>query len=457
LSAPALELRTVVEVRGPLLFLGSAPRAPYGALVELLLDDGSVRAGQVIEASEEFCAVQLFEETMGLGLAATRVRFAEAEALAEVGRMALGRVLSGVGRPLDGLPPPLPEALVPVSGFPINPASRAEPSSFLQIGISTIDGLNTLVRGQKLPIFSGAGLPANQIAAQIVRQARPGSGRGDFAVVLAGMGITDREARFFQESLAASGARERTTLYLNRAEDPPVERLLTPRFALSLAEHLAFTHGLDVLVVLTDMTQYCEARRQVALARREIPGRRGYPGYLYTDLASLYERAGLLRGRPGSITQLPILTMPDDDITHPNPDLTGYVTEGQIVLSRDLHRRGIYPPINPLPCLSRLMNLGIGKDRTREDHRAVSTELYAAYARAADARKLRDIVGEDALTGLDRAYLAFGEEFEERFIGQGEGERSLEETLDLGWALLRRLPRSELSRVSESLLSRYFG
>lgn len=449
------EYRTVSQIRGPLVFVRNVRGAAYGALVEILLEDGSLRHGQVIEASEDFCAVQVFEETMGLAVETTRIRFAEEEALVDVSPAALGRVLDGLGRPRDGLPAFLPEARVPVVGWPINPYARDEPTAFIQIGISTIDGLNTLVRGQKLPLFSGAGLPANEIAAQILRQAKVRAGGEEFAVVLAGMGITAREAQFFMDSFAASGGRERTTLYLNLAEDPPVERLLTPRFALALAEYLAFERGLHVLVVLSDMTQYCEALRQIALARREVPGRRGYPGYMYTDLATLYERAGRIKGRPGSVTQLPILTMPDDDITHPVPDLTGYVTEGQIVLSRELHRRGIYPPINPLPCLSRLMNLGIGAGKTREDHRPVADQLYSAYARAMDVRKLRDIVGEDALSDLDRTYLAFGEEFEERFINQGLTERKIEETLALGWALLRRLPPSELGRIGEALIARY--
>jgi V/A-type H+-transporting ATPase subunit B len=449
------EYRRVAEIRGPLVFLRNVRRAAYGALVEILLPEGGVRHGQVIDASEDFCAIQVFEETMSLSVETTRIRFAEEEALVDVSPAALGRVLDGLGRPRDGLPPFLPAARVPVVGSPINPFARDQPTDFIQIGISTIDGLNTLVRGQKLPIFSGAGLPANEIAAQILRQAKVRASGEEFAVVFAGMGITAREAQFFMDSFAASGGRERTTLYLNLAEDPPVERLLTPRFALALAEYLAFEGGLNVLVVLTDMTQYCEALRQIALARREVPGRRGYPGYLYTDLATLYERAGRIKGRPGSVTQIPLLTMPDDDITHPVPDLTGYVTEGQIVLSRELHRRGIYPPIQPLPCLSRLMNLGIGAGKTREDHRGVADQLYSAYARAVDVRKLRDIVGEDALSDLDRTYLAFGEEFEERFINQGTTERSVEETLGLGWKLLRRLPRGELGRIGEELIGRY--
>lgn len=449
------EYRTLARMTGPLLFLKNVHRAPYGALVEIVLEDGRRLRGEVIDASADLSAIQVFEESTGVDLTTTRVRFSEHEVLADVSQAALGRVLSGIGEPLDDLPPFFPEARAPVGGYTINPQARDEPSEFVQIGISSIDGMNTLVRGQKLPLFSGAGLPANEIAAQVLAQAMVPGSEEPFAVVFAGIGITSREARFFMESFASSGARDRSTLYLNLADDPPVERLLTPRFALALAEYLAFERGMHVLVVLSDMTNYCEALRQVALARREIPGRRGFPGYMYTDLASLYERAGRIRGRPGSITQLPILTMPDDDITHPIPDLTGYVTEGQIVLSRDLHRMGVYPPIDVLPCLSRLMNQGIGEGKTREDHRAVSDQLYAAYARGRDARRLRDIVGEDALSELDRAHLSFAEEFEQRFVGQGTAERSLEETLTLGWELLGKLPRSALSRVKETLLSRY--
>jgi V/A-type H+-transporting ATPase subunit B len=456
---PALvrEYRTISRITGPLVFVRHVRRPAFGALVDLRLGDGSTRRGQVIDASEDFCAIQVFEETIGLDVETTRIQFVEDEALAEVSRTALGRVMNGTGRPIDELPPFLPEARVPVAGMPINPWAREDPSEFIQIGISAIDGMNTLVRGQKLPIFSGAGLPANELAAQILTQARvPGSDES-FAVVLAGIGITAREAQFFMDTFAASGARDRAALYLNRADDPPIERLLTPRFALALAEHLAFEHGMHVLVVLSDMTNYCEALRQVALARREIPGRRGYPGYMYTDLAMLYERAGRLKHRSGSVTQLPILTMPDDDITHPIPDLTGYVTEGQIVLSRDLHRRGLYPPIDVLPCLSRLMNLGIGAGKTREDHRAVSDQLYAAYARGTDVRRLRDIVGDDALGSLDRTYLQFADAFEERFVSQGHTSRTLEETLTLGWTLLRQLPRSELSRIDAGMQQRYLG
>lgn len=457
---PALirEYRTVSRITGPLVFVRHVRRPALGALVDVRMTDGAIRRGQVIDASEDFCVIQMFEDTIGLDVETARVQFAEDEALAGVSRAALGRVMNGIGSPIDNLPPFLPEARVPVAGLPINPWAREDPSEFIQIGISTIDGMNTLVRGQKLPIFSGAGLPANELAAQILTQARVrGSDEESFAVVLAGIGITAREAQFFMDTFAASGARDRAALYLNRADDPPVERLLTPRFALALAEHLAFEHGMHVLVVLSDMTNYCEALRQVALARREIPGRRGYPGYMYTDLAMLYERAGRLKDRAGSVTQLPILTMPDDDITHPIPDLTGYVTEGQIVLSRDLHRRGIYPPIDVLPCLSRLMNLGIGPGKTREDHRALSDQLYAAYARGNDIRRLRDIVGDDALSVLDRTYLQFSDGFEERFVGQGRTNRTLEDTLTLGWALLGQLPRTELSRIDDRMLQRYLG
>ncbi len=457
MAGPLIAYRTIYRLTGPLVFVRRMRHATYGALVDLLLDDGSRRRGQIIDAAEEYACVQVFESTEGLDTRTTAVRLSAAQAMVEVSRDCLGRIFNGIGEPLDGLPPVIPEQLVPASGAPINPYAREEPTEFIQIGLSVIDGLNTLVRGQKLPIFSGAGLPAHEVAAQIIDQAEVPGSRETFAVIFAGIGITGREAEFFKESFEASGARERTSMFLNLADDPPVERLLTPRFALALAEYLAFDLDMHVLVILSDMTTYCEALRQVALARREVPGRRGYPGFMYTDLATLYERAGRVKGKAGSITQMPILTMPDDDITHPIPDLTGYVTEGQIVLSRDLHHRGIHPPIDVLPCLSRLMHLGIGAGKTREDHRALSDQLYAAYARGVDARQLRDIVGSDALSDLDRVYLAFAEEFEQRFIGQGRVARTIGETLDLGWELLRRLPRTELGRVDRQLLDRHLG
>ncbi|MDR7533049.1 MAG: V-type ATP synthase subunit B [Armatimonadota bacterium] len=456
MTGPVLTYRTVSRLSGPLVFVRGVRQATYGAVVELILDDGTRRRGQIIDASGELSCVQVFETTEGLDVRTTAVQLGEAQVLVEVTRRCLGRAFTGIGLPLDGLPPVVPDRLVPAAGAPLNPYAREEPAECIQTGLSVIDGMNTLVRGQKLPIFSGAGLPAHEVAAQIIEHAQLPGGE-PFAVIFAGIGITGREAEFFLETFEQSGARERTALYLNRADDPAVERLLVPRFALALAEHLAFDLEMHVLVVLADMTAYCEALRQVALARREVPGRRGFPGFMYTDLATIYERAGRIKGRGGSLTQVPILTMPDDDITHPIPDLTGYVTEGQIVLSRDLHRREIFPPVDVLPCLSRLMHLGIGPGKTREDHKALSNQLYAAYARGVDARRLRDIVGADALSELDRTYLAFAEEFEERFIGQGRQPRTLVETLDLGWELLRRLPRAELSRIDQRLLQRYLG
>jgi V/A-type H+-transporting ATPase subunit B len=342
-----------------------------------------------------------------------------------------------------------------INGTPLNPAAREKPADFIQTGISTIDGLNTLVRGQKLPIFSGAGLPANEIAAQIASQARVREGE-EFAVIFGAMGITFREASFFLRSFEQSGALDRTVIYLNRADDPTIERILTPRFALTAAEYLAFELGLHVLVILTDMTNYCEAVREVSTAREEIPGRRGYPGYLYSDLATIYERAGRVKGQPGSITQIPILSMPDDDVTHPIPDLTGYITEGQIVLSRALHRKGIYPPIDVLPSLSRLMNLGIGPGKTREDHKGVSDQLYSAYAQGRDIKRLETIVGEGGLSEMDRKYLAVAEQFEQAFVGQGREERSIAETLDLGWRILGGLPREELVRIQKGILHKYY-
>jgi V/A-type H+-transporting ATPase subunit B len=366
-----------------------------------------------------------------------------------VGKELIGRALSGVGRPLDGLPPPVGEALRPVNGAPMNPARRLRPSEFIETGISAIDGLNTLVRGQKLPVFSGPGLPALDLAATIVEQARAPRGE-PFAVVFAGIGITARETRRFLERFTMAGALERSVLYLNQASDPTIERLLAPRLALTAAEYLAFECGLHVLVVMADLTHYCEALREIATARQEIPGRRGYPGYMYTDLATIFERAGILRDRPGSVTQLPILTMPDDDITHPIPDLTGYITEGQVVLGRDLHRRAVFPPIDVLPSLSRLMNAGIGKGRTVPEHRQWADQLYALYAQGREARLMAAIVGEGGLGAADRRALEFAEAFEKEFIGQPLGRRTLAETLEAGWRLLEKLPRDELTRLSDA-------
>ena len=451
------EYRGVGRVSGPLLFVENASDLPYGAVLEIAAADGVHRNGQVIEVSDEFAVVQVFEQTMGLDVVSTRLSIVESEARLGVSEGSIGRILSGSGKPIDGGPPVVPDARLPISGMPINPVARARPFDFFQTGVSAIDGFNTLVRGQKLPIFSGSGLPGNEIAAQVLRQAKVRGEEGGFVVVFAAIGITQREATFFRSEFERTGARSHAVTFLNLASDPTIERLLTPRCALTLAEYLAFELDYQVLVVITDMTNYCEALRELGTAREEIPGRRGYPGYMYTDLATLYERAGRIKGKKGSVTQLPILTMPDDDITHPIPDLTAYITEGQIVLSRDLHRRGIYPPIDVLRSLSRLMNNGIGPEHTREDHRDLSNQLYACCAEGQDIRRLVTIVGEEALGDLDRKYLAFLEGLERQLINQGDQDREVEETLDIGWRLLSSIPVAELRRVNKDLISRYFS
>jgi V/A-type H+-transporting ATPase subunit B len=452
-------IRGALGVAGPLLFLEGVPRARLGELVRIRgapTAPGRApeeRTGQIIALARERIAVQVLEETRGLAPARLEVTLTGQVARLGVARAMLGRVLDGLGRPADGLPAPLPEARLPVHGAALNVTRREKPSDFIETGVSAIDGLNTLVRGQKLPVFSCAGLPASRLAAQIVRQARVRAAAGEaFAVVFAAMGAPFREYHAFLESFREAGVLDRTVVFLNRAEDPPIERLLTPRCALTCAEHLAFTHGLHVLVVLTDVTSYCEALREVALAREEVPGRRGYPGYMYTDLATLFERAGRVRGRPGSLTQLQVLTMPDDDLTHPIPDLTGYITEGQIVLSRDLDRRGVYPPIDVLPSLSRLMGLGAGPGRTRGDHRPVADQLYALYARGRDVRRMAAIVGAASLGEEERRLLAFADDFEARLVGQGDAFRTIEETLDLGWQLLSSFPPAMLTRLPEALV-----
>ena len=455
------EYATVKGIAGPLLFVERVRAVSLGEMVDILLPSGETRHGQVIEISEQHAVVQVLEETTGLGVSGVRIRLTESAAMMNLSPDLLGRRFNGAGAPIDGLPPVVPEARMEIIGQPLNPVARDKPAHFFQTGISTIDGLNTLVRGQKLPIFSGAGLPAKELAAQILRQAKvrePETGEtGSFAVVFAAMGITFREASYFLNEFERGGVMEHAVVFLNLANDPAIERLLTPRYALTAAEYLAFTMGLHVLVILTDMTAYCEALRQIAMAREEIPGRRGYPGYMYSDLASIYERAGRIKGKPGSITQIPILTMPDDDITHPIPDLTGYITEGQIVLSRELHRKGVYPPIDVLPCLSRLMNLGIGPGKTREDHRAVSDQLYALYAQGRDVRRLAAIVGEEGLTDSDKRLLKFAQDFEQEFVNQGDREREIGDTLDLGWKFLRYLPKDRLTRVKPELVERYYG
>jgi V/A-type H+-transporting ATPase subunit B len=459
------EYETVSGLAGPLLFLKAVRGAALGDIVEILQPNGRTRRGQVIEFSEQHTVVQVFEETTGLGVAGTRVRLMESAAMMDLAPDLLGRRFNGAGLPIDGLPPIIPDVRRAIIGQPINPVARDKPAHFIQTGISTIDGLNTLIRGQKLPIFSGAGLPAKELAAQILRQAEVreeerGAGPpvpGCFAVVFAAMGITFRDASFFLQEFEHGGVKDHTVVFLNMVDDPSIERLLTPRYALTAAEYLAFTLGLHVLVILTDMTAYCEALRQIATAREEIPGRRGYPGYMYSDLASIYERAGRIKGKAGSITQVPIVTMPDDDITHPIPDLTGYITEGQIVLSRELHQKGVFPPIDPLPCLSRLMNLGIGPGQTREDHRAVADQLYALYAQGRDVRRLAAIVGEEGLADADRRFLKFAQDFEQAFVNQGARNRTIEETLALGWHLLRSFPKDRLTRVRPELIEKYYG
>jgi V/A-type H+-transporting ATPase subunit B len=448
-------VRGAQAIAGPLLFLDAVPSARLGEIVRIAAS-GEERRGQIIELSGSRVVVQVLEETHGLAPARTEVTLTGEVASLGVARAMLGRVLDGLGRPADGLPPVVAEALVPIHGAAINVTRRQKPEDFIETGISAIDGMNTLVRGQKLPIFSCAGLPASRLAAQIVCQSRVRGGER-FAVVFAAMGAPFRDYDAYLTAFRDAGVLHRTVVFLNRADDPPIERLMTPRCALTCAEHLAFAHGEQVLVVLTDMTSYCEALREVALAREEVPGRRGYPGYMYTDLASIYERAGRIAGRPGSITQLPLLTMPDDDLTHPIPDLSGYITEGQIVLSRDLDRKGVYPPIDVLPSLSRLMGLGAGEGRTRGDHRPVADQLYAFYARGRDVRRMAAIVGEANLGEEERRFLAFADRFERELVGQGAAFRSIEETLDLGWRLLSAFPPEALTRIPAAVAAARAG
>jgi V/A-type H+-transporting ATPase subunit B len=438
------EYRTITTVTGPLIFAEDIGGVSLGEICEVRLARGETRTGQVLELSGDLAIIEVLEGTSGIDTKSCGVVPTGEAARVGVSTDLFGRVFNGLGVPIDGHPQVMPDKYLEVGGLPMNPASREKPEYFIQTGISSIDGLNTLVRGQKLPIFSGAGLPAKELALQIVSQARV-SEEEDFCVVLGAMGITSREAFFFRSALESSGAMDRTVAFINEASDPTIERLFTPRIALTTAEYLAFDKGYHVMVVLTDMTAYCEALREIGIVREEIPGRRSFPGYMYTDLASLYERAGRLKGRSGSVTMMPILTMPDDDITHPIPDLTGYITEGQIVLGRSLHRKGIYPPIDVLPCLSRLMNLGIGEGKTQKGHRQTADRLYSAYARGCDVRRLVAIVGEEGLTETDKRYNAFSDEFEKEFIGQGLTDRSVEETLNLGIRLLESLPGSEIA------------
>ena len=449
------EYRTVTKIAGPLVFVEKTEPVGYGELVSVALSDGTTRRGQVLDTSKDAVVVQIFEGTSGMDKS-SGVRFLGETLKLPVSIDILGRILSGSGDPLDGGPKVVPDKRLDITGAAINPWARDSPKEFIQTGISTIDGMNTLVRGQKLPIFSGSGLPHNDIALQIARQAKVPTATAEFAVIFAAMGITNEEAQYFMRDFERTGALKRAVVFLNLADDPAVERLITPRLALTAAEYLAYEHDMHVLVILTDLTNYCEALRQIGAAREEVPGRRGYPGYMYTDLATLYERAGKIKGRKGSITQIPILTMPGDDITHPIPDLTGYITEGQIVISRDLHRKGIYPPITVLPSLSRLMNAGIGKGMTREDHKGVSDQVYAAYAEGNDLRGLAAIVGKEALSERDRKFLAFADLFEDRFVRQGrEEDRDIETTLGLCWELLGTLPEGVLTRLDKKYIQKY--
>jgi V/A-type H+-transporting ATPase subunit B len=445
------------RIEGPIIVVEGALDVAYGEMVEILAPDGKVRFGRVLETGERQTVVELWHESTGLDARSLRVRFKGKPFEAPVAREMLGRVFGGLGQPLDGLPLPLAEHRVDVNGLALNPVARTYPHDFIQTGISAIDGMNTLVRGQKLPIFSGAGLPHNELAAQIARQARVANKEEQFAIVFVALGASHDTADFFYNSFANSGVLNQAVLFLNLANDSPMERIITPRAALALAEFLAFEHDYHVLVIMTDMTNYAEALRELASRRNEVPSRKGYPGYLYSDFASLYERCGRVEGRKGSITQVPILTMPNDDITHPVPDLTGYITEGQIVLDRELHLQGIYPPIAVLPSLSRLMKDGIGEGRTRSDHLPLANQLYAAYAQVQDVRSLASIIGEEAISSVDRAYVDFGVAFEHRFLVQGHTDmRTMDETLDLGWEMLSLLPTKELTRVSQQEIQAHY-
>jgi len=451
-----IEYTTVTEVAGPLMIVEGIKDVAFNEVVKIKTSTGEQRTGQVLEAFMDKAIVQVFEGTKGLDTEKTSARFIGETMKLGVAKDMLGRVFDGTGNPIDDAPPIIPEDRRDINGNPINPYAREYPREFIQTGFSTIDGLNTLVRGQKLPIFSGAGLPHNEMAAQIARQAKVLGKEEKFAVVFCAMGITAEEANLFIRDFENTGALERTVMFLNLADDPTIERIILPRMALTCAEYLAFDLDMQVLIILTDLTNYAEALREIAAAREEVPGRRGYPGYMYTDLATIYERAGRIKGKKGSITQIPMLTMPDDDITHPIPDLTGYITEGQIVLNRGLHKKDIYPPVAVLPCLSRLMDRGIGEGRTREDHAGVSNQLYAAYAEGCDLRDLVAIVGEDALSDRDKKFLKFADDFEERFIKQESNEnRSIVQTLTIGWELLSSLPKADLKKIDEKYIKKY--
>ncbi len=451
------EYKSIKEIVGPIMMVEGVDGAKYDELVEIELADGTVRNGKVLEVENDKAAVQLYESSQGIQMSSAKARFLGHSLQFPVSEDILGRVFDGLGRPKDGGRAVIPEMRMDINGQPINPTARDYPDEFIETGVSAIDGLNTLVRGQKLPIFSASGLPHADLAAQIARQANVLKGDEKFAVVFAAIGITFEEADFFIQDFRKTGAIERTVLFMNLANDPAIERIATPRMALTAAEYLAFEKDMHVLVIMTDITNYAEALREVSAARKEVPGRRGYPGYLYTDLATIYERAGRIKGKKGSITQIPILTMPEDDKTHPIPDLTGYITEGQIILSRELNKMGITPPIDVLPSLSRLKDKGIGKGKTREDHADTMNQLFSAYAKGKENKELSAILGDAALAPIDKLYAKFADEFEKRYVSQGfTTRRTIEETLDLGWELLRILPRSELKRIKDEYLDRYY-
>lgn len=450
------EYKTIKEVVGPLMLVDHVEGVKYDELVQIRQENGEIRVGKVLEINEDKALVQLFNSSQGLKISTAKAMFLGHGIELKVAPNIVGRVFDGMGRPIDGGDELIPTKSIDINGTPINPVARDYPSEFIQTGVSAIDGLNTLVRGQKLPIFSGSGLPHAKLAVQIARQAKVRGTDDQFAVVFAAMGITFEEANFFIEDFKKSGAIERSVLFMNLANDPAIERISTPRMAITCAEYLAYELGMHVLVIMTDITNYAEALREVSAARKEVPGRRGYPGYMYTDLASLYERAGRIRGKKGSITQIPILSMPEDDKTHPIPDLTGYITEGQIILSRELHMKGITPPINVLPSLSRLKDKGIGKGKTREDHSQTMNQLFSAYARGKEAKELSVILGDAALSDVDKLYAEFSDKFEEQYVSQGNTtNRTIEETLDLGWKLLKILPVTELKRISLDYIDKY--
>ena len=452
----ALEYIGLKQINGPLVVLDGVRGASYEEMVKIKAADGSERQGRIIEIHGDLAVVQVFEGTEGLSLTNTTTQMTGKPMMMPLTKELLGRVLSGSGRPIDGLGEIYPDEMGDVNGMAMNPVLREYPENFIQTGISAIDGLSTLIRGQKLPIFSGNGLPHDKLAVQIVRQAKAG-GADDFAVVFAAMGVKNDVAAYFKRAFEESGVLDKVVMFLNLSGDPVVERIITPRAALTVAEYLAFTHGMHILVILTDMTSYAEALREISSSKGEIPSRKGFPGYLYSDLASMFERAGIIKGKGGSVTQIPILTMPNDDITHPIPDLTGYITEGQIVLDRGLSQRGVYPPVAVLPSLSRLMKDGIGEGFTRADHADLSSQLFASYAKVADARALASVIGEEELSDTDKQYMAFGRAFEDQFISQAETEnRSVEQTLDIGWSLLRLLPESELDRLPPELIAQYY-